>query len=131
MKRSPFSVNAPTKSTRAYTGLEIMGTLGVIALIGLISFPITKSSMDSIKSAKTELALTKLQGAKIDYQYNATDKERNDFDSSPEPERLEKIGKYLGGETADATAVIVTDLLTGTGKQTLQIRELGKEITVE
>jgi type II secretory pathway pseudopilin PulG len=114
-----------------YTLPELLGTIGIIALIAIITIPAVQSSITTTKNAKASLAAAKIEGAKVDFEYDATKKQREDFNNSPEAKRLEKIGKYLGGETPEATAQIVSNLLQGSGKTSFQVRELGKETLIQ
>lgn len=109
---------------RAYTLIELVVFLGLLAGIGALTIPQISSLNEGTKEITRQVVLSKLESAKNNFDSTANTQKRSSFDSASDESRFETLAPLMGAEDP-------VSFVRGSGIGRLKINKLGENVEVE
>lgn len=113
-----------TNRKNAYTLLEFLFFAGALTAICFLTIPQITELRSGTKERNRQVVVTKIEGAKNNYDSTANEQARNKFDGSSDETKFELLGPLMGAEDP-------VSFVRGSGITRLKINRLGENVEVE
>lgn len=112
------------RNNQGYTILEFLFFAGALLGIGFLTLPQITEIRGGTKERNRQIVVSKLEGAKNNYDSTANEQARTKFDGSSDETRFELLAPLIGADDP-------IGFVRGSGISRLKINRLGENVEVE